>query len=174
MSIDLDKLDRITQDAQGWANTSEAWANTDDFEDEDPGVQLPTWIVGAVDEGVYFDVAVVDCEQYGTPGESEKLAKFYAAANPAIVLELVRRLREAEESNAALTAACQDACSVISSINSGTANRVKIGSEPVYWQREEWVRWALDEVLPKTRAVLGAEGCAEAIRNRGQHMKSGD
>lgn len=97
MPIDLDELERLTQDVQGWTNVSEAWANTDDFEDEDPGVQMPTWIVGAIDEdGVHYDVAIVDCEQYNIPGDSEKLAKFYAAANPATVLELVRRLREAE------------------------------------------------------------------------------
>ena len=97
MKLDLDELERRTQDVQGWANTSEAWENTDYFEDEDPRVQMPAWIVGAIDEDVYFDVAVVDCEQYGIPGESEKLAKFYAAANPAVVLELVRRLRDAEK-----------------------------------------------------------------------------
>lgn len=34
--------------------------------------------------------------------DSLKLAKFYAAANPAVVLELVRRLREAEETIARL------------------------------------------------------------------------
>jgi hypothetical protein len=44
--------------------------------------------------------------------------------------------------------ALKEAKSVIGSINSGKANALTIGGETVYWQRKEWVRWALDEVLP--------------------------
>lgn len=100
MELDLNELERMAEEVQGWSNVSDAWANPDD---EDQGVQMPTWIVGTIgDDDVHYDVAVVDCEQYSVPGESEKLAKFYAAANPAVVLELVRRLREAEKDAARL------------------------------------------------------------------------
>lgn len=93
MELNLNELDQMAEGAQGWA-VADAWANPDD---EDQDIQLPTWIVGTIEDGVHFDVVIVDCEQYGIPGESEKLAKFYAAANPAVVLELLRRLREAEK-----------------------------------------------------------------------------
>jgi len=54
--------------------------------------------------------------------------------------------------------AMKDAKSVIGSINSGKANALNIGGETVYWQREEWVRWALDEVLPQLeKAIADAE-----------------
>jgi hypothetical protein len=54
----------------------------------------------------------------------------------------------------AAEAALRDARSVVSSINSGAANALTISNEKVYWQREEWVRWALDEVLPTIDAAL--------------------
>lgn len=92
MELNLNELDQLAEGAQSWA-VADAWANPDD---EDQDIQLPTWIVGTIEDGVHFDVVIVDCDQYSTPGESEKLAKFYAAANPAVVLELVRRLRDAE------------------------------------------------------------------------------
>ncbi len=102
MELDLNELKRMAEEVQCWSNVSDAWANPDD---EDQGVQMPTWIVGTIDDDdVHYDVAVVDCEQYSVPGESEKLAKFYAAANPAVVLELVRQLREAEARVAELEA----------------------------------------------------------------------
>ena len=106
MELDLNELKRMAEEVQCWSNVSDAWANPDD---EDQGVQMPTWIVGTIDDDdVHYDVAVVDCEQYSVPGESEKLAKFYAAANPAVVLELVRRLREAEARVAELEAELSD------------------------------------------------------------------
>lgn len=91
MELNLNELERLAEDVQGWSNVSDAWANPDD---EDQGVQMPTWIVGTIGDDVHYDVAIVDCEQYSIPGESEKLAKFYAAANPAVMLELVRQIRE--------------------------------------------------------------------------------
>ncbi len=54
--------------------------------------------------------------------------------------------------------ALKEAKSVIGSINSGKANALTIGGETVFWQREEWVRWALDEVLPLIdQAIAEAE-----------------
>lgn len=44
--------------------------------------------------------------------------------------------------------ALKEAKSVISSINASRHHQITIGGEKVFWQREEWVRWALDEVLP--------------------------
>ncbi len=52
--------------------------------------------------------------------------------------------------------ALKEAKSVIGSINSGKANALTIGAETVYWQREEWVRWALDEVLPQLEKAIDA------------------
>jgi hypothetical protein len=52
-----------------------------------------------------------------------------------------------------LVNALDDARSVISSINSGRSHEIRINGETCYWQREEWVRWALDDVLPRIEAV---------------------
>lgn len=41
-------------------------------------------------------------------------------------------------------------CGAISSINSGNQHMVKNDAGDIcYWQREEWVRWMLDEMLPQ-------------------------
>ena len=54
--------------------------------------------------------------------------------------------------------AMKQARSVISSINAGKHHALKKNGETVYWQRDEWVRWALDEVLPLIdQAIAEAE-----------------
>ena len=54
--------------------------------------------------------------------------------------------------------AMKQARSVISSINAGKNNALRKNNETVFWQREEWVRWALDEVLPVlNQAIAKAE-----------------
>jgi hypothetical protein len=54
--------------------------------------------------------------------------------------------------------AMKQARSVISSINSGRQHEIKKNGETVFWQREEWVRWGLDEVLPLIdQAIAEAE-----------------
>lgn len=48
-----------------------------------------------------------------------------------------------------------EAGSVMRSINRGHHNKVEIeGDEPAYWQRGEWVDWAMNEVLPRVDAAL--------------------
>lgn len=56
----------------------------------------------------------------------------------------------------ALAKALHDVCLSASSLNSGPSHRIEVNGEPVYWQREEWIRWMLDEVLPDARKVLNA------------------
>lgn len=89
MNIDIDKLERLASAVSGWSNCSQAWLDTS--EDDTAAV------VGHINEdGATYPVATIDCDQYYHGGDSLPLAKFYAAANPATVLELigeVRRLR---------------------------------------------------------------------------------
>lgn len=58
-----------------------------------------TAAVGAHIDGEFCPVVTVDCDQYYREEDSLKLAKFYAAANPAAILEL---LDERDELLAAL------------------------------------------------------------------------
>ena len=54
--------------------------------------------------------------------------------------------------------AMKQARSVIRSINAGKHYALAMNGETVFWQREEWVRWALDEVLPLIdQAIAEAE-----------------
>ncbi|MFM5094987.1 hypothetical protein ACEUCJ_14965 [Aeromonas rivipollensis] len=56
--------------------------------------------------------------------------------------------------------------SVLSSINRGRHHQVEIeGDDPAYWQREEWVNWAVGEVLPRVEAAL-ADHIGEANDHR--------
>lgn len=54
---------------------------------------------------------------------------------------------------ASVLAALDDAHSVISSINTGPSHQVRVNEEVCFWQREEWVRWAVDDVLPRVVAA---------------------
>jgi len=89
MNINIDELERLASAVSGWSNCSQAWLDTS--EDDTAAV------VGHINEdGATYPVATIDCDQYYHGGDSLPLAKFYAAANPATVLELigeVRRLR---------------------------------------------------------------------------------
>ena len=66
---------------------------------------------------------------------------------------------------AALLDALTDLASALSSLNSGPSHAIQVTGERVYWQREEWVRWILDEKLPEARAAIAqAEAAAEAAQ----------
>ncbi|GEM_PF-6669013 len=58
--------------------------------------------------------------------------------------------------------ALMEARSALSSINRGDVHRVKVGDDLCYWQREEWVDWAAQEVLPLVEAALAATPPAQA------------
>ena len=55
-----------------------------------------------------------------------------------------------------LMAALQDAIGALSSVNSGHQHQITVNDEPDYWQRGEWVRWILDEVLPEIETTINA------------------
>ena len=83
--MNTEELKRLAELNAGWSNANSAW---NDMINEGGAV------VGHIDEdGNKYDVAVVDLVQYdGFEGDSLQLAKFYAAANSAAVLELIRQL----------------------------------------------------------------------------------
>lgn len=86
--IDTDKLRRLAQAVSEQINCNQVWID----QDED----VRTVMVGYIGEGgdVYH---VVSINPYYAEGQSLPLGKFYAAANPATVLELLDRLEVAEK-----------------------------------------------------------------------------
>lgn len=84
------ELRRLAQAVSEWSNCNQAWL--DQSEDD------PAAVVGYIDEdGITYPVATIDCDQYYAAHHSLPLAKFYAAANPAVVSELLDRLEAAEK-----------------------------------------------------------------------------
>lgn len=82
--MDIAKLKRLAAAVIDWANCSKAWFDTSE--------DVAAAVVGHIDyDGNTYPVAVVDCDQYYS-GDSLALANFYAAANPAAVLELIAEL----------------------------------------------------------------------------------
>ena len=85
------ELRRLAQAVSGWSNCNQAWLD----QWEDP----PAAVVGHINEdGETYPVATIDCDQYYAAHESLQLAQFYAAANPATIIELLDRLEAAESS----------------------------------------------------------------------------
>ena len=87
----MNDLKLLAEAVAGRGNCTEAWLDTS--EDDASAV------FGHIDEyGNTYPVAVIDCEQYYAGHDSLKLAKFYAAANPTAVLNLITELasRDAE------------------------------------------------------------------------------
>lgn len=85
--MELDRLKELAEDVKGWGNCNRAWPDRS----EDGAVAL----VGHISEdGETYPVTTVDCAQYYESQDSIKLARFYAAINPEVVLGLVERLTE--------------------------------------------------------------------------------
>ena len=93
--MDVQKLKEAAGAVLGWSNCDKAWLDTS--EDESAAV------FGHIDEdGNTYPVATIDCDQYYQGQDSLKLARFYAAANPAKVLDLITEIEQLRAENAAL------------------------------------------------------------------------
>ena len=85
ITLNIEKLKSLAQDVIGWSCNNSAWLDTS--EDDSAAV------VGHISEdGITYPVAVIDCDQYYQGQDSLKLAKFYAGANPAVVLALIEKI----------------------------------------------------------------------------------
>lgn len=85
----LGELKRLAEDVTGWSNCNRAWL--DDSED------VAAAMVGHLsDDGETYPVATIDCDQYYAAGDSIKLARFYAAANPEMILAMIGMIAELE------------------------------------------------------------------------------
>jgi len=95
--IDINELRRLAQAVIGWGCCNQAWL--------DQSEDTPAAVVGHINEdGETYPVVTVDCDQYSAAGQSLPLGKFYAAANPAVINELLHRLEAAEKERDALQA----------------------------------------------------------------------
>ena len=90
--MDVQKLKEAAGAVLGWSNCDKAWLDTS--EDESAAV------FGHIDEdGNTYPVATIDCDQYYQGQDSLKLARFYAAANPAKVLDLITEIEQLRAEN---------------------------------------------------------------------------
>ena len=88
--IDTNELRRLAQAVSGWGCCNQAWL--------DQSEDIPAVVVGHIGEdGETYPVVTIDCDQYGAADQSLPLGKFYAAANPAAISELLDRLEVAEK-----------------------------------------------------------------------------
>ena len=95
--IDTKELRRLAQAVSEWSNCNQAWL--------DQSEDVPAAAVGHIDEdGNTYPIATIDCDQYCAAHQSLPLAKFYAAANPAVISELLDRLEAAEKERDVLKA----------------------------------------------------------------------
>ena len=87
--IDTKEMGRLAQAVIGWGCCNQAWL--------DQSEDTPAAVVGHINEdGETYPVVTIDCDQYSAAGQSLPLGKFYAAANPAVINELLHRLEAAE------------------------------------------------------------------------------
>ena len=99
--IDINELRLLVQAVIGWGCCNQAWL--------DQSEDTPAVVVGHINEdGETYPVVTIDCDQYSAAGQSLPLGKFYAAANPAVINEILNRLEAAEEERDALRAELTD------------------------------------------------------------------
>lgn len=134
--VDIEELKRLASGLAGWQNLTECWP----IEDDDCDPEEFDWAVGAIDEdGNDYSVMTVDAFQYDAPGESEKLARFYAAANPAAVLELIAKIERLRK----------DSVSVDTAVY--IAEQLSVKAEQAERERDQ-LRAELDELALKFAA----------------------
>lgn len=82
-AVDKARLRELAEGVTHWGSSfTHAWPSDPDFND--------SWTVGSVDEdGNQYPIIEVDADFYDAAGDSEKLARFFTAANPATVLALL-------------------------------------------------------------------------------------
>jgi len=113
-------------------------------------------------EGAMVDEDVGEDSVYAWDVVAEKNFKAIAAAvnffrqHGAAVSAMAEREAALRAEVEALRAALRNLVGAVSSINSGKGHELTVSGERVYWQREEWVRWMLDEILPSARAAIDA------------------
>jgi len=99
--MDTTALKKLAEGMKGWDKMTECWPC------DESG---PDWQVGRLDEDDNrWPLLTVDTEQYDQEQDAPKIAQYYAAANPAAVLEMIAeneliaiRLEESEEVRSAL------------------------------------------------------------------------
>ena len=85
--MNINELEKLAKAVPGWSNCNKAWLDTSE--------DVSAAVVGHINEdGECYPVITVDCDQYYS-GDSLNLAKFYAAANPSAIRELIAAYREA-------------------------------------------------------------------------------
>ena len=131
--IDTKELGRLAQAVSGWGNCNQAWL--------DQSEDTPAAVVGHINEdGETYPVVTIDCDQYYAADQSLPLGKFYAAANPTAVIELLDRLEAAEKGHDELhSAVCRE------------------GDRADAYQVEVYVLRAKIEAAEKERDTLRAE-----------------
>lgn len=82
---DWTELKRLAEDTKGWQELRDFWP----VEEEDCDPSEFSWEIGAINEGEKYEVITVNTWQYDEPYSSEKLARYYAAANPKTILALI-------------------------------------------------------------------------------------
>ena len=88
--MNVDELKQKALKCYGWRNASSAWLH-----ESGDGSAVVGNIDDSHDPAMRNPVAVVDVTQYdGFQDDSIELAQFYAAANPAAILELIRQRDE--------------------------------------------------------------------------------
>lgn len=105
----------------------------------------------ALQEAIDTMEAEIDCR-----GDAENVRRMKRAK--AILSQMLAAQPAAQGMDAATLDALQEAESVLNSINMGKQHKVvQADGDVTYWQREEWCKWAKDEVLPKVTVALAAQ-----------------
>lgn len=88
--MNIEELKQKALKCYGWSNASSAWLH-----ESGDGSAVVGNIDDSNDHAIRNPVAVVDVAQYdGFQDDSIELAQFYAAANPAAILELIQQRNE--------------------------------------------------------------------------------
>lgn len=96
---DYSKLKVLAEDTKGWDNLKDCWPE----ETEDGDLEV-NWFVGAVNDGDdKYPVLEVNTAQYDALEDAGRLARFYAAANPAAVLGLIAEIERLSDELSACT-----------------------------------------------------------------------
>ncbi|MEA9994560.1 MULTISPECIES: hypothetical protein [unclassified Pseudomonas] len=126
---DYSKLKELAAATEGWQKLFDCWPERSEDGDLDMN-----WFVGSVNEdGEKYPVLEVNTDQYDAPEGAGRLARFYAAANPAVVLGLlaeIERLRNLAQSEInSSSESAKEVCGARITLNAMQQERDQLNAE---------------------------------------------
>lgn len=154
MTTKTERLRALCEEVKQWGNCNQAWL--------DQSEDVPAAVVGHIDEdGNAYPVVLIDCDQYYAAQDSIKLARHYAALNPAEVramLDLMGKMRDAMRTVIKATHSHIDGRDLLAELHPRHMMDIKVRREGKdLWFEGDWLSTLWDDMKTLREALEASD-----------------